>query len=146
MTQSKRGRPSFKPTALHRRRVEQYVCAGMSHDGIAKALGISDETLRKHFAAELETGSQRRRAEVIDMLFAAARKGNVTAQKKLEEMSLRSVGEAEFMADKKPEEAAATKPAKRGKKEEAQAQAQAVLQDDDWGADIAASLGGRTLN
>jgi predicted transcriptional regulator len=139
-----KGRPAFKPTALHRRRVEEYVCAGMSQDAIAKVLGISDETLRKHFTVELETGAQRRRAEVISLLFANARKGNVSAQKKLEEMSKMAVAHVEFAG---VDDQMATPPARPqklqrvGKKEEAAEKAASMVQDDEWGADVAASLG-----
>jgi predicted transcriptional regulator len=139
-----RGRPAFKPTQLHRRKVEQYVCGGMSHDAIAKVLGVSDETLRKHFAAELSTGAERRRAEVIDLLFASARKGNVTAQKKLEEMSGRSVAEAAFTAPE-AEDAKPAKVPKLGKKEVAAQDAETAGAGTAWGDDLQIGTG-RTLN
>jgi predicted transcriptional regulator len=89
-----RGRPPFKPTATMRRKVEELVSCGMSQDECARALDISVPTLTKHFEEELANGTAKKRAEVIGMIFRSAKKGNVSAQKKLEEMS-RIAGAAE---------------------------------------------------
>jgi transposase-like protein len=147
MTQRKRGRPAFKPTPLHRRRVEQYVCGGMTHEAIARALGISDETLRKHFEVELATGASKRRAEILDLLFASARKGNVAAQKKLEEMSGRSLAESAFTAPEASEAAAPQpKAPKLGKKEVQQAEAETAGIGTTWGDDLHVGTPGRLPN
>lgn len=88
---------------------------------IARAIGISDETLRKYFTTELQFGLSKRRQEVVDILYAAARKGNVAAAKRIEEMTrLAAVTEA-VSSRGEP-----VKPPKLGKKEERQAAAQAV--------------------
>lgn len=144
MVAKKRGRPAFKPTPALRRKVEQCVFGGMSKCDIAAGLGIDENTLRKHFEHELHIGLSRRRIEVLDILFSAARKGNVTAAKKLEEMGARTALAAEFDgaddADPaQPKQQAKT--VKPGKKEEAAASARDMLHDEEWGADIAASLG-----
>ena len=52
-----RGRPPHAPTAASRRRVAVAAGGGMHHEDIATALGISDDTLRKHYAAELSAGA-----------------------------------------------------------------------------------------
>jgi predicted transcriptional regulator len=98
-----RGRPTFKPTAALRRKVEELVSCGMSQDDVARALGISTPTLTKHFEEELANGTAKKRAEVIGMLYSAAKKGNVTAQKKLEEMS-RIAGAAEAVKGREKKE------------------------------------------
>lgn len=81
------GRPSFKPTVAMRRRVEELVSCGVSQDDCARAIGISTPTLVKHFEEELASGAAKKRAEVISMLYKAAKKGNVSAQRTLEGMT-----------------------------------------------------------
>jgi hypothetical protein len=117
-----RGRPQFRATPALRRKVEELVSCGMSKDECARAIGCSTPTLEKHFEDELANGVAKKRAEVIGMLYRAAKKGNVTAQKKLEEMS-RIAGAAEAVdARSKP-----VKGPRLGKKEEQQAAADAVV-------------------
>jgi hypothetical protein len=72
---------------MQRRSVERMVAVGESHAVIASALDISQVELRRHFAVELATGRARRRREIIDLMFRAARKGNTAAQRRLEEMT-----------------------------------------------------------
>jgi len=78
----------FMPTEESRLHVEELVCFGMSHEDIAKALGIARNTLLKHFADELANGRPRRRAELARLSFEAARKGNFSAIKRLEEIAV----------------------------------------------------------
>ncbi|HUC70398.1 MAG TPA: hypothetical protein VMS01_04320 [Stellaceae bacterium] len=87
MTEKVTGRPPFKPTAKLRRAVEEMRACGEAQETIARAIGCSDETLRKHFANELATGHAVRRREVIGLLFQSARGGNVSAQRKLDDMT-----------------------------------------------------------
>ena len=115
----KRGRPAFRPTIEQRQTVEEMKFCGESENTIARALNIDPDTLRKHFAAELADGHAQRRKEVIGMLFTSARSGNVSAQKKLEEMGRVAAAEE---AVKGREKAAP----KLGKKEERKAAANAV--------------------
>lgn len=75
------GRPSYKPTAATRRKVSIAAGGGMSHEHIAIALGISRNTLEKHFEHELSVGAFERRLEVLQGVYAAAKKGNVAAAK-----------------------------------------------------------------
>lgn len=119
---AKVGRPPFKPTAAMRRQVEELRSCGMSEDSIARAIGISTPTLQKHFAEELLNGSAKKRAEVIRMLYRSAAKGNVSAQKKLEEMT-RQAALAEAMMVPRPTEAKAPK---LGKKQQEAAAAEAA--------------------
>ncbi|RTL40552.1 MAG: hypothetical protein EKK53_15300 [Burkholderiales bacterium] len=66
---------------MQRRKVAAAAAGGMSHDAIALALGITRPTLVKYFDAELTTGAAQKRMEALDALFAAAKKGNVSAIK-----------------------------------------------------------------
>lgn len=114
-----RGRPPYKPTIEARQTVEEMKFCGESDNTIARALGIDPDTLRKHFSDELTDGHAQRRKEVIGLLFSSARSGNVSAQKKLEEMG-RAVGAAEAVKQRE------TKAPKLGKKEEQQQAAERV--------------------
>lgn len=120
---SKGGRPPYKPTTEARKRVEEMKFCGESDNVIARALGIDPDTLRKHFADELETGHAQRRSEVIGLMFDAARKGNVSAMKRLDEMG-RAAGASEAL--KSRDGSAAAAPVKEGKKAEQQRVAEAV--------------------
>lgn len=135
MTGKKRGRPPYKPTPGDRRTVEQMRACGEPAARIARALGIDDATLVKHFAAELESGFSRRRREVVDLLFAQARKGNVTAIKKLEEMTRLTGAEAEIASAPAPQPSAAKAP-RQGKKEAANEAARTAGVGTDWGDDL----------
>ena len=74
-------RPTFKPTAAQKRQVAIAAGGGMSHEEISLALGISRPTLLKHFEFELSTGANHKRLEVMNAMYASAKKGNVAAQK-----------------------------------------------------------------
>lgn len=110
---SRGGRPPYRATIEDRRTVEQMKFVGESDNTIARALGIDPDTLRKHFADELADGHAQRRKEVINLLFESARGGNVSAQKKLEEMG-RAAGAAEAVRGR--ETAQPAKEEKLGKK------------------------------
>lgn len=81
MEKRPRGRPAFKPTPYQRATVAIAAGGGMPLNEIAMGLGITRETLHKHFEAELSTGAHAKRLEVIRALHAAAKKGNVAAAK-----------------------------------------------------------------
>lgn len=72
-------RKPHKPTAATRRRVAICAGGGMSHEAIAQVLRIDPKTLRKHYETELACGANERRAQVLEKLFAQARKGSTSA-------------------------------------------------------------------
>lgn len=115
----KSGRPTFTATSTLRQKVAECASVGMSQDDIARAIGCSTPTLVKHFEEELTTGAAVKRAEVIGMLFKAARKGNVTAQKALDAKA-QVAAAAQTMRDRESGASAPppAKEAKLGKKEE----------------------------
>jgi len=70
-------RPPFKPTDQQRADVARLAGLGFPQEDIARLIGITSPTLRKHFAEELETGRLHAVAEVAKTLYAKAMEGNV---------------------------------------------------------------------
>lgn len=145
-------RPPLKVTTIMRKQVAVAAGAGMAHAEIATALGISRNTLERHFRAELSMGSLQKRMEIVQSLYAAAKKGNVAAQKAYlaftptAHQPLRGVGDT---SRQKPEQAAAEvdtpgqkpgdqtplvqpKPLLLGKKDQAKQDAITAAHGTDW--------------
>ena len=76
--------PPFKATRKLKNEVMLLVATNMGERGIAQALGIGRETLRKYFAHELEVGRASTQAWLMKQLRTAAEQGNVAAQKYLD--------------------------------------------------------------
>jgi hypothetical protein len=96
----------------------------MPHEEIAMGLGIARNTLDKHFSEELSGGACKRRLEVLGAMFAAAKKGNVSAQRAYMAMTPRLA----------PPPTAPAKPAaKVGKKEQQLADAKTAGKGNEWG-------------
>lgn len=115
------GRGGFKPTDEMRAKVEILVAAHQSELNIARVIGCSHETLRKHFREELDTGFAKRNAEVIFAQFETAIKGNASAQSKW----LQRSGSQPHLSAYVPPKVAAEEPKaqKLGKKAQAVADA-----------------------
>ncbi|KAB0682020.1 hypothetical protein [Aureimonas leprariae] len=133
------GRPAYRPSLDERQTVEEMKFCGESDATIARSLGISEPTLRKHFVDELNNGHANRRKEVIGLMFQSARSGNVSAQKKLEEIGRVAGAEAEFERQSKPRAEA-----RLGKKEQAKREAETAGAGTDWGDDL--DVGSARLN
>jgi hypothetical protein len=73
-------KPAFTPTNEARSKVKSLVAVGIPQEDIAKIVGCSPKTLRKHFRQEIKTASAEATAAVGGFLFQACRDGNVTAQ------------------------------------------------------------------
>jgi DNA-binding CsgD family transcriptional regulator len=120
---AKSGRPAFRPTAAQRRTVSIAAGSGqMSHEEIAIGLGISRNTLEKHFAPELSKVAYQRRLEVIVAMHRSATKGNVAAQKAFV---------SGMPAVSAPPESGAN-PEPQGKKDRQNADAVTAAQGTDW--------------
>jgi hypothetical protein len=121
----KAGRPPFRATKAKRDRVTLYIAGGIGEAIIAHRLGISPNTLQKHFADELKFGRDLKRAENLELLDSAAKSGNVAAQKHLD---------AKFAALAAGNYFAATAPPgpKLGKKEVASIAALDAEQGTEW--------------
>jgi hypothetical protein len=92
---------------------------GSSHDMIARAIGCSRPTLEARFGDELRNGVARKRKEVIAGLFKTAGRGNVSALKRLEELT-------SMVPEPEPKE-------KLGKKETANIEARTAHEGSSWG-------------
>lgn len=114
----KRGRATFKPTKPQRDKVKLLI-GFMSEPAIASVLNISQNTLRKHFAFELENGRAMTVAENLARLKKAAKAGNVTAMKYLDSK-----------LDLTPEKAAKVEPL--GKKETLEMEAKTGHAETEW--------------
>jgi hypothetical protein len=104
----------------------------MPHDDIAIGIGICRETLTKHFDAELSAGAAMRRMEVLQSLYAAARKGSSSAARAFlaANPSIGVPAQAAGAADK---DQAAPQPAQAmGKKEKASADAITAADGTEW--------------
>ena len=72
-------RRRHQPTPGDLKYVEALASYGVPEANIARVVGISLETLRKHYADQLENGQTRTNAVVAGFLFAAAKRGSVPA-------------------------------------------------------------------
>ncbi len=128
------GRKVYQPERSDREKVAVLVSSGMAIDQIARAMGLSEPTLRRAFKAELETGAIRKRADMLVALHRTALKGNVAAQK--EALAIMDRARLEKLQDEvrgkaagKPEAPAADP---IGKKEQAQLDAHGVVTKGPW--------------
>ena len=134
------GRKSYRPTERDREKVAVLVSAGMTVDEIARAMPLSEPTLRKHFAAELETGALRKRGELLMALNRAALKGNVAALREslaiMDRANLEALQDAVRGKGKGKDDAPAAPappvPADVGKKVQADIDAHGVVTKGPW--------------
>lgn len=115
------GRPPFEPTTSQRRRVEKLAAKGMSQVEIAAVVGIAKKTLAKHFADELARGHGLCRRDLLTFMWAAAKRGRVSAILWLEDRT-RDAAEATSAPAGKP----------LGRKAAALLAAQSTGQGTDW--------------
>ena len=75
------GRPAFEPTDAERKQVEALSGYGLPIEQIAVLIreGIDTDTLRKHFAIELQSGKAKANAQVGKTLFQKVMAGDTTA-------------------------------------------------------------------
>lgn len=74
-------RPSHQRTEDLAERISTLVGYGIDHDTIAKLCGISDETMRKYYRDELDTGKAALVEKIAGSLKKSALAGDVQAQK-----------------------------------------------------------------
>jgi hypothetical protein len=75
----KRGRRAHLPDANTRKRVYDLSSVGTTYEDIATSIGISSDTLTKHYKEELQKGRIDANALVAGTLFEQAREGNTSA-------------------------------------------------------------------
>lgn len=130
------GRKRYQPSERDREKVAVLVSSGMTVDEISRGMSLSEPTLRRYYAREIETGALRKRAEVLVALHRTALKGNVAAQK--EAIAIMDRARLEQLQDQVRGKAAAKHEATAaepvGKKEQAQLDAHGVVTRGPWSA------------
>lgn len=128
-----RGRPEFGKTAEVSQRVAVLLAIGWPNWRIAKAIGISQPTLRKHFFAELKQralAEDQLKARRFGLLFQQMEKGNVGAHREFDRLYER---ERMILGEEKLKCSSPAKVSKVGKKEQQKAEAEAAHNDEGWG-------------
>jgi ParB-like chromosome segregation protein Spo0J len=74
-----RGRKAHKPTEDSRNRARELSGYGMTRRDIAFVLGVSEPTLNKHYAADLDEGRATARGKVTGKLFEKAMSGDTAS-------------------------------------------------------------------
>jgi hypothetical protein len=123
----KRGRPSHERNEKDAMQVQVSAGLRMTEEEIARLIGISEPTLRLHYAAELEFGRVKLKAHLLGNCLKIAN-GTGTAALKANEFLLRTV----FGLSEYAPAPAEPKPPKLGKKEIANAEAQVAHEESDW--------------
>lgn len=138
----RRGRPPHVPTPDKRTKVLLCLAQGWPNGRIARALGITEPTLRKHYFRELKVRDEARdrlEATRLHRLWSMGREGNVAALKEFGRiMERQDADEARRRFDEETEAGVVAETARRklGKKEAAQLEAQSAGHGTDWGSDL----------
>jgi hypothetical protein len=112
---------------------------GITEPAIATVLGISPKTLRNYFAVQLETGRGVKRAQNLERLEAAAKRGNVSAMKALAAAFDRGEHQEQIAGETaavRRERAEAAVRERMSKRQLEQRDALTAGQDTDWGTDL----------
>ncbi|MBB4207272.1 sigma-70 family RNA polymerase sigma factor [Roseinatronobacter bogoriensis] len=132
-----RGRPSLEISAEDRDVVEAALVRGWSNERIAKAVGISVPSLKRHFRSALAKRDAARDRMEAALFSALARqgidKGNVGALRQLRELLDKDMARAQQAEMHRRQSEADSAGVKLGKKEAAQQAAEAALQSEGWG-------------
>lgn len=136
-TKKAAGRPEFTPTDEQRQNVEILIAGGMGLDEVAHAIGVAENTLKKHFPQEIKVARSKKRAEVLVAMFNSAKGGNVSAQKAFIALNGAASADEDFVGRNDPAPAKPAKVSKLGKKEQAAEEAAiAAGGGDGWGKDL----------
>ena len=76
---ARRGRPPHRPTGETRRQVEAMAALFLSQESMGAILGVSDDTLRRHYPAELARGVAQGQHGIASGLHRLMEKGNAAA-------------------------------------------------------------------
>lgn len=69
-------RPPHQPTDQQRRQVKALIAYGLTKGQIAEIIGITEKTLRKHYAHELRIGAAEAEAAMSNVIYQAGRNGS----------------------------------------------------------------------
>ena len=136
-----RGRPPLEISSEDRDVVEAALVRGWSNERIAKAVGISVASLKRHFRAALakrDAARDRMEAAVFATLARQGiEKGNVGALRRIMELMERDVARTRDVEMNRLQREAETKGVKLGKKEAQQQAAQKIVTESSlWGDDL----------
>jgi hypothetical protein len=67
----------FIATDAQRQQVEMFTAVGATQEAIGQIMGISSDTLQRHFRSELDLGTTKANAKVAGKLYNEAMQGNV---------------------------------------------------------------------
>jgi hypothetical protein len=73
-------RPEHVPTDKTKLLVKVMIAGGIEQSNVARSLGISRPTLRKHYPDEIKSGGAQANGNVVAALYKNATGGNVVAQ------------------------------------------------------------------
>lgn len=150
-----RGRPKHEACAETENKIKMLLLLGWSNERIAAAVGVSAPTLRKNYFRVLKLREVQRDRMLLAKamrLWELAQAGKVAAFQEFDRLLERNdlmaldQGFASAAGDDAAAAPAAAPTPKRGKKEQAQADAAELASgsDDEWGSDLA--FPGGTLN
>ncbi len=72
-------RPQFVPNEAQRKNVRSMAAYGIPQEEIARSIGVTAKTLRKHFRQEVERATTEANARVAQSLFQQATSGTCAA-------------------------------------------------------------------
>ena len=81
------GRPEYEPTYREREDVRLWAADDWSEERMAQQLGIARETLRKHFADDIQYGADKVRTQALRDLARGSAQGKTGASAKLLELT-----------------------------------------------------------
>lgn len=147
-----RGRPPYKANQKDANKIKLLLALGWSNERVARAIGITQPTLRKYYFSLLKCRDHQRdmmEAERMTRLYELGVAGNVGAIKEFDRLLERNdamVAQSDISSKPKDgRDDKADKPTPRlGKKEQAQQEAEELaLGGGEWGADL--SFRGRSV-
>ncbi|QXZ79651.1 hypothetical protein [Rhizobium sp. L51/94] len=145
----KRGRPPHVVTAATKAKVILLMAIGRKDYEIALALGISEPTLRKNYREQLRSREEAKfklEASRLLKLYEQVEEGNVAAIKEMGKVQERAEIDSGPYAQRQAKVTKAEKPAKIGKKEQANIDARSPDADSAMGRLIAARQQKQSLN
>jgi hypothetical protein len=138
----KRGRPAHIPTSGNTNKVKMLVSLGWGNERIARAMGITPPSLRKHYFSVLKYRDEMR--DRLDARYALkvweqVEQGNVGAMRLWQQFIDRNdaaVGHNSFYSEQRREEQDAPKDSPVGKKARQVLDAQTAGENTEWGNDL----------
>jgi len=81
-----RGRKQHKWQAQLAEKVALLRASGLSHEEIADRVSLDPKTIRKYYSRELDNGPALAKAQIVEVIYAKAKEGNVSAARYIEDV------------------------------------------------------------